>query len=257
MPPTIHQRFEARDDGAKVAWLTIDNRAKLNCLDNRLTGRLRDHARALAEHDSLRAVVLTGAGGRAFIGGADIGEMAQLDPTTARVFITTLHDACQALRNLPVPVIARIDGYCLGAGLEIAASCDLRVASEKARLGMPEVRVGIPSVIEAALLPRLVGWGKARELVLTGEILSAREAAACGLVERVVARADLDAAVEKWLGAVLDAGPLAIRLQKALIGQWEQLPLDQAIETGIDSFVAAYQSDEPHRLMQAFLNRRG
>ena len=221
MPSTIHQRLEAREDGAKIGWLTIDNRAKLNCLDSRLTGCLRDHARALAEDDALRALLLTGAGGRAFIGGADIRELAQLDPDTARVFITTLHDACQALRDLPVPVIARIDGYCLGAGLEIAASCDLRVASEEARLGMPEVRVGIPSVIEAALLPRLVGWGKARELVLTGEIMSAREAAACGLVERVVARADLDAAVEAWLSAVLAAGPHAIRLQKALIGQWD------------------------------------
>ena len=101
----------------------------------------------------LRALILTGAGDRAFIGGADINEMVELDQESARIFITHLHEACTALRNLPVPVIARISGYCLGAGLEVAASCDLRIASEHSSFGMPEVRVGIPSVIEAALLP--------------------------------------------------------------------------------------------------------
>src|SRR6185503_218248 len=112
-----------------------------------------------------RVVVLTGAGERAFIGGADINEMAELDEESARVFISQLHEACAALRNLPVPVIARISGYCLGAGLEIAASCDLRVAADHSTFGMPEVRVGIPSVIEAALLPRLIGWGMAARLI--------------------------------------------------------------------------------------------
>ena len=99
-------------------------------------------------------MILTGAGERAFVGGADINELAHLDRDSAREFITLVHRCCDGFRRLPVPVIARIDGYALGAGLELAAACDLRVASDRSMFGMPEVRVGIPSVVEAALLPR-------------------------------------------------------------------------------------------------------
>ncbi len=162
---------ERREAGV-VARLTVDNQAKLNVLDSRLTDALRQAVEGLAAQPELRAVVLTGAGSRAFIGGADIRELAALTPATARRFITGLHALCAALQALPVPVIARIRGYCLGAGLEIAAACDLRAAAEDARFAMPEVRVGIPSVIEAALLPRLVGMGRARELVLTGAAIA-------------------------------------------------------------------------------------
>ncbi len=140
--------------------------------------------------------------------------------------------------------------------MEIAASCDLGVAADHSTFGMPEVRVGIPSVIEAALLPRLIGWGKAAELIYTGESISAAEALECGLVQRVVSREQLDQAVDRWTQAILEGGPCALRLQKSLIREWERLPLDQAIERGIDSFAAAYETDEPRRLMQRFLTRR-
>jgi enoyl-CoA hydratase/carnithine racemase len=156
---------------------------------------------------------------------------------------------------MPVPVIARINGYCLGAGLEIAAGCDLRVAADTAVFGMPEVKVGIPSVIEAALLPRLVGWGRAAALVLTGETIDAAEALRIGLVERVVPPSGLDAAVERWVAALLAAGPRALRLQKRLMREWERLPLDDAIAAGVATFRASYETDEPHRLMQRFLDR--
>src|SRR5262249_61896835 len=106
--------------------------------------------------------------------------MAGLDPDSAREFISRLHDACAALRGLAIPVIARISGYCLGAGLEIAASCDLRIASEGSIFGMPEVQVGIPSVIEAAVLPRLIGWGRARELFVTGRRIPCQTGVAWG-----------------------------------------------------------------------------
>src|SRR5262249_14744219 len=153
---------------------------------------------------------------RAFIGGADIPTMAALNAAGAEGFITALHHAIAALRRIPVPVIARINGYCLGAGMEIAVGCDLRVASDNAVFGLPEVKVGIPSVIEAALLPRLVGWGRAAQLVLLGETIDATEALRIGLVEKVVPQTELDAAVDAWLDAILAAGPRAVRLQKAL-----------------------------------------
>jgi enoyl-CoA hydratase len=239
-----------------VARIVVDRQAKLNVLNGELIRQLSDAIAQLNVNDRLRVVILTGAGDRAFIGGADINEMAALDELSAREFISRLREVCGALRSLAVPVIARINGYCLGAGLEVAASCDLRVAADHSTFGMPEVRVGVPSVIEAALLPRLMGWGKAAELIYTGESISATDALSRGLVERVVQRAALDQAVERWTRAILEAGPRAVRLQKALMREWERLPLDQAIERGVESFATAYETDEPRQFMERFLTRR-
>ena len=128
-----------------------------------------------------------------------------------------MHHTCDCLRQLPVPVIARIDGYALGAGLEVAVSCDLRIATTHAKFGMPEVKVGIPSVVEAALIPGLIGYGRARELLMLGEIIDAETALRWGLIERVVAPEALDREVERVVAALLTAGPHAIRQQKRLM----------------------------------------
>jgi len=247
-------RIDARLDDRGVASVVIDNAARLNALGSGLLG---DFVRAMAElsgEPTLRAVVVTGAGERAFVGGADIREMALIDgPDAARNFITGVHRACAAVRACPVPVIARIQGYCFGAGLELAAACDFRIASEMAELGMPEVRLGIPSVVEAALLPALIGWGRTRRLLYTGETLGADQALTWGLVEEVVAPGDLDAALETRLADILACGPTAIRQQKALIRAWESLPPAAAIEAGIEAFAHAYRTDEPKRMMADFL----
>ena len=253
--PNVHIQSSEHPTGA-VARLSIDNQSKLNILDSRLIQLLIEHLERLASQRSLRAIVLTGEGTGAFIGGADIREMVQLEPDSARNFITNLHTLCLRLREHPVPVIARINGYCLGAGMEIAASCDLRVASENAKFGMPEVRVGIPSVIEAALLPRIIGSGRARDLVLTGEIISADEAYAMGFVRRPVALGELDSAVDRCLSSVLAGGVVAIRDQKALFKHWESDSLGDAIEIGVEFFANAYRSGEPKRMMESFLSSK-
>ena len=239
-----------------VARIVVDYQPRLNILNSELIGQLTSALNDLTNNEELRVLILTGAGDRAFIGGADVNEMASLNKATSKSFITRLHEACNALRNIPVPVIARISGYCLGAGLEVAASCDLRIAADDSVFGMPEVKVGIPSVIEAAILPRLIGWGKAAELVYTGETISAQEAVACGLIERAVSAGHLDAAVERWTSAILEAGPRAIRLQKRLLREWERLALEQGIERGIEVFAEAYETGEPRAFMQRFLKRR-
>lgn len=251
----VDLRLEKRGDGI-VAFLTLDNRAKLNTLHSALMTDFIGRVDALASRDDLRALVLTGAGDKAFIGGASINEMAELDRDGARAFITLVHRTCDRLRRLPVPVIAKIDGYALGAGLEVAVSCDLRVATSRAKFGMPEVKVGLPSVVEAALIPSLIGFGRARELLMLGEIIDADTALRWGLVERVVAPAALDAEVESVLAALLSAGPQAVRLQKTLMQAWERLPPDAAIQAGIDAFVSAYETDEPARMLSAFVNRK-
>ena len=254
--PEVRTEFEPLGDAGRLARVTVHNPARLNVLDSTLTRELITTFRNLGGEKDLRCVVLTGSGPRAFIGGADIREMVGLTPETTHPFISRLHLACTAIRRLQVPVIARIQGYCLGAGVEIAASCDLRVAGEGATFGMPEVKVGIPSVIEAALLPRLIGAGRARELVYTGEPITAAEAERWGLVERVVPDDELEAATRRWVDAIAAAGPHAIRSQKALVQRWETLPLDHAIQVGIRSFTSAYHTDEPQRYMRAFLDRK-
>jgi enoyl-CoA hydratase len=245
-----------RQDARGVAWVTIENAAKLNTLNRAVMTALITVVERLAEDPALRAVALRGAGTQAFIGGADIAEMAGLDAESARAFITLVHRSCDAFRRLPVPAIACIHGWTLGAGLEVAAACDLRFAGSNARFGMPEVRVGVPSVVEAALLPGLIGWGRTRRLLLTGETIDAATALSWGLVEEVVPVAQLDAAVERALAGILVSGPRAIRLQKSLIGEWEALPVGAAIQRGIDCFASAWETDEPRGLMQRFLDHQ-
>ena len=243
-------------DGGTVARLTIDNRAKLNTLDSALMRDIVAAVDALGRRDDLRALVVTGAGEKAFIGGASINEMAELDPAGARAFITLVHETCDAFRRLPVPVIARIDGFALGAGLEVAVSCDLRIATSRAKFGMPEVRVGLPSVVEAALIPQLIGFGRARELLMLGETIDAATALRWGLVERVVAPEALDMELDAVLTSLLAGGALAVRRQKTLMQAWERLPMDEAIAAGVDAFEATFTSDEPRRMLSAFVARK-
>ena len=246
-----------RSRGGQVAHVAVDHDAKLNTLN---PGLMRDFAATFAtlgEDAGLRAVVLTGAGPRAFIGGADISVMAAVqDSAGGEAFIRLVHGCCKAIRDCPVPVLGRVNGWCLGAGLEVAAACDLRIAADSAKFGMPEVRVGIPSVVEAALLPGLIGWGRTRRLLLLAETIGAAEALEWGLVETGAAAESLDAAVEAWIDLLLEAGPEAIRAQKALIRQWEDLTLSQAVAAGIDAFAASWRTDEPARMLGGFMARK-
>ncbi|WPB87349.1 enoyl-CoA hydratase [Sediminicoccus rosea] len=237
-----------------VRRVTIANDAKLNTLNSALLLQL---AAAFDVEEDIRAVVLAGEGPRAFIGGADIREMgAVTTPAQGQDFIERVHGACAAIRACRVPVIARIQGWCLGAGLEIAAACDLRIAADMAKFGMPEVRVGIPSVVEAALLPGLIGWGRTRRLLLLAETLDAATMESWGFLERVVPMESLDPAVEEWIALLREAGPVAIANQKALIRAWEDLPLSQAIAAGIPAFARSWETAEPGAMMGHFLNRK-
>ena len=233
--------------GHNVATITVSNPKKLNIVDSILLNQLIETCRTLSSDGSLRAVVLTGgatAPGKSpsFIGGADIKEMNQLSSSAdARRFINGIHLACQALRELPVPVIARVHGFSLGAGLEIMAACDLRIATEDSMFGMPEVKVGIPSVIEAALLPGLIGMGRTRRLLYLAENLSSAEAERWGLVEKVVEdEPSLDQVVDDWVQKLVHMGPKAIRAQKQLMQQWENSSVDEGIQAGTEAFAESY-----------------
>ena len=245
----VDVRVEKRKRG-HVAHVAIDHRAKLNCLSAGLMREFIAKLTALAGDGDLRAVVLTGAGEKSFVAGANMLELKELDPPKAREFLTLVHGVCRVCRELPVPVIARVNGPCFGAGLELAAACDMRVAADTALFGMPEVKLGLPSVVEAALLPQLIGWGKTKILVYTGETIDAATALDWGLVEKVVAMGDLDAAVEQWVAPIVESGPRAIRLQKELVRSWESMPITDAIQEGIRCMGKAYETDEPKRMVE-------
>jgi enoyl-CoA hydratase len=251
----VKVRLEDREAG-QVAHVIVDNAEQRNRLGKSGKDDLIAAFRKLAGNENLRVAVLTGAGEKSFIAGSDISEMQKHDVEGQRETGTKTHFACDAIRQCPVPVIARINGYCLGSGMELAASCDMRVAAEHAKFGMPEVKFGLPSGMEACLLPLLMGWGKANELVLTGEMIDAQEAYRCGFLERLVPAGGLDAAVEKWVAAICSSGPRAVRLQKALIRDWERMSIRDAIHAGIRACAESRTTDEPVRLMQAFIDRK-
>ena len=248
----VKVRLEDRPQG-QVAYVTVDNVEHRNRLGKSGKDDLVAAFTQLAANENLRVAVLTGGGEKSFIAGSDISEMQKQDVAGQRIVGTKTHLACDAIRHLPV---ARINGYCLGSGMELAAACDMRAAADHAKFGMPEVKFGLPSGMEACLLPLLVGWGKANELVLTGEMMDAPEAFRCGFLERMVPAAELDAVIEKWVVSICAAGARAVRLQKSLVRDWERMSIRDAIHRGIQVCAESRSTDEPVRLMQAFIDRK-
>lgn len=241
-----------RSDG--VVRCTLD-RPPLNLLDPEIIATLHDTFATLSRDQSVRAVVL-GATGRAFTGGMNVHVLRDLDVVSAKTLISSLCAAIDAVHRAPFPVIAAVNGPCLGAGFELALACDLRVAAAGAVFGLPEVRVGVPSVIQAALLPPLIGPGRAAELLLLGTSVSAAQALEWGLVNRVVEAGALEGAVDELLDALSRCGPGAVRLQKELIIRWRETDLPSAVQAGVNAFATAYASREPREGAEAFLAKR-
>jgi enoyl-CoA hydratase/carnithine racemase len=219
-----------------VGRIFLDRADKANALDMPLLEALRSSLDDLTRRKDLRVAVLGGRG-RVFCGGADVHELSSLTEATAGAFVERIHRVCQAIRGLPVPVVARLHGAVIGAGLEIAAACDLRIAAEGTKFSMPEVRLGIPSVVEAALLPRLIGSGRAAWLVLTGEPIDARRACEWGLVEEIGG----DEAVERLLNSLLAGDREALKVQKELLQLWDEAPLADSVARSIRLFGRSYK----------------
>lgn len=237
-----------------TAWVRL-NRPPLNLLVSELIETLRDTFLGLARNRTVRLAIITGTG-RAFSAGVDIKALRDLDVASAKRFITALHNAIHAVHEAPFPVIAMLNGYCLGGGFELAMACDLRTASTECRLGLPEIKVGVPSVIEAALMPGLIGPGRAAEYLLTGEMMTAEQALQWGLVNRVAPPPELEAVTQELAGKILACAPTAVRIQKELLNRWRQTDLPTAIRYGINAFAASYATGEPREAMTAFLEKR-
>ena len=249
------EREDIEHELGKVCVFTVHGRTKINLVGTQALNSMRTVIDQVAEDQSIRCAILQGKSDQALIGGADLKELGALEHATADKFVDAIHLVCAAIRHFPVPVIARMQGYCLGGGLEIAAACDFRVADTSAQWGMPEVKIGVPSVVEAALLPQLIGWGKTRELVYRGNIIDAHESARIGLIEQLATEDDIDSVIAECVADILEAAPGAIRIQKGLCAQWEKLDIDSAIDAGLAAFKDAYQTDEPRRYVDAFFAR--
>lgn len=246
-----HAQLTVDEQG--VATLCMANAGSLNILSTPVIKALRAALSDVARRDEVRVLVMRGSGDKAFVAGADIKEMAGLDKGSAEIFINELRLLCDDVRHLKVPVIARIPGWCLGGGLEFALACDLRIGSDQAKLGMPEVKVGIPSIIHAALLPRIVGQARTNWLLLTGEILDAGESLEYGLLNRVVPADELDKEIDRVAKLMAGFGPVVVAQQKRLLREWEQEPLETSILNGVKEFAQAFDTGEPQRYMGEFV----
>ncbi|HEX8187837.1 MAG TPA: enoyl-CoA hydratase-related protein [Pyrinomonadaceae bacterium] len=240
----------------RVAVITINRPQKLNALNIQTRAEGAAALEELREDESVRVVVITGAGEKAFVAGADIGEfegrtaVSQRDVMTARSLFT-------AVDTFPKPVIAMINGFCLGGGCELALSCDIRVASETARFGQPEINLGIiPGGGGTQRLTRLVGEGKAMELILTGDMIDAQHAYNLGLVNLVVPAADLEAKTLELANRIAEKSPVALRMAKEAVKTAARANLDEGLRREIDLFALTFSSEDKDEGVRAFLEKR-
>jgi enoyl-CoA hydratase len=240
----------------RVALLTINRPQKLNALNIQTRAEGAAALEELREDEEVRVVVITGAGEKSFVAGADIAEfegrtaVSQRDVMTARSLFT-------AVDTFPKPVIAMINGFCLGGGCELALSCDLRIAGEQARFGQPEINLGIiPGGGGTQRLARLVGEGKAMELILTGDMIDAQTAYSIGLVNLVVPAADLEAKTMELANRIAEKSPIALRMAKEAVKAASRSNLDEGLRREIDLFALCFSSEDKDEGVRAFLEKR-
>ena len=254
MPPYEYITTETRDG---IAVVTVNRPDKLNALNAATVAELDRAFRALAEDAEVRGIVLTGAGEKAFVAGADIAELATMDPLSGVRVSRQGQDAFRFIERLPKPVVAAVNGFALGGGLELALACHIRIASEKARFGLPEVKLGIiPGYGGTIRLPRLVGRGRALEMILTGEMIDAQEAHRIGLVNRVHPPAELLAAAEALVRQIAANGPVAVALALEAVDHGFHATTDDALVLESNLFGLLASTADMREGMQAFLEKR-
>ncbi|GAB4370529.1 MAG: enoyl-CoA hydratase-related protein [Acidobacteriota bacterium] len=243
------------EDG--IARVTINRPDKLNALNREVIRRLADTFEDLARDESVRGAILTGAGDKAFVAGADIREMVDLSPEQARAFAREGQALGRLFDEFGRPIVAAVNGFALGGGCELAMACHLRVASPKARFGQPEVQLGlIPGFGGTQRLPRLVGEARALEMVLTGQMIDAETALAWGLVNRIARERTAVEEAEDLLRAILDKGPVAVRLAVEAVRTGLSMPLDDALEYEAALFGVIFSTEDMREGTTAFLEKR-
>ena len=241
----------------KIAYVTIDRPKVLNALNMATMEELRQVFTELKDDREIRVVILTGGGEKAFVAGADINELARNNPVEAKAYTHKGQSVLDLIENLGKPVIACINGFALGGGCEIAMACTMRLASENAKLGQPEVKLGIiPGYGGTQRLPRLVGTGLAMQLVLTGETISAQEAHRIGLVNEIVPADRLIARAEEIAGKIIGMAPLAIQYCMEAVNQGMNMTLQEGLFLEATLFGMCCATEDRKEGTTAFLEKR-
>lgn len=241
----------------RIALVTINRPKALNSLNGAVIKELQDVCIRVESDDAIGALILTGAGEKAFVAGADISELAKLDPVGARDFCLRGQKVCNCLANMPKPVIAAVNGFALGGGCELAMACHIRIASENAKFGQPEVKLGIiPGYGGTQRLPRLIGLGRAIEWLTTGAMMDAAEAYRIGLVNRVTAPAELIATARNIAREVFKVGPMAVRYTLEAANKGLEMPLDDGLNLEATLFGLSIATADSKEGLSAFLEKR-
>ncbi|MGM0403000.1 MAG: enoyl-CoA hydratase/isomerase family protein [Thermodesulfobacteriota bacterium] len=245
------------EQAGDIATITINRPKSLNALNSQVLQELRRALEEIAENQDIRVLILTGAGEKAFVAGADIGELSTLNPLQARYFAKNGHAVMNKLQELPVPVIAAVNGFALGGGLEIALSCDFVYASENAKIGLPEINLGIiPGFGGTQRLARIVGKNLAKEMIFTGKMMSAEEAGQKGIINRVLPADQLMTEVQKTAAAMASKGRVSLNAAKKSINNGMDVDLASGCEMEINAFALCMASDDAKEGTSAFLEKR-
>ncbi len=240
-----------------IASVTVNRPKALNALNEATLKELLSLFAAIRDDAAVKVVILTGSGEKAFVAGADIAEMQPIDAVTGRQFALLGHQLAAAIENLPKPVIAAVNGFALGGGCELALCCDIRLASETARFGQPEINLGvIPGFGGTQRLPRLIGKGRACELLLTGDMIDAAEAYRIGLANKVLPAAELLPAARKMATKIAAKGQVAVAFAKAALRDGLETDLDRACAHEADLFGLCFATADQKEGMLAFLEKR-
>src|SRR6266478_1826641 len=246
--------FEPKDG---IAFVTVNRPDKLNALNDLVMLELADAAERIATEAGIKGAILTGSGPKSFVAGADIGDLSRQGPFDGKARAQRGQAVLRRLETCGKPVIAAINGFALGGGCELAMACHIRIASETAKFGQPEVKLGIaPCYVGTQRLPRLVGKGIALQLILTGEMIDAQEAYRIGLVNKVMPAADLLAESEKMMRGILAMGPLAVRLAMEAVDQGLEMTLDEGLLLEANHFGLLAATQDMKEGTTAFLEKR-
>ncbi|WP_303702628.1 short-chain-enoyl-CoA hydratase [Megasphaera massiliensis] len=240
-----------------IATITINRPKALNALNLDTVTELKDAIEKIAVDKAVKVVVITGAGEKSFVAGADIKEMATKTPAEGREWGQFGQNVFTEIENMPQPVIAAINGFCLGGGCELSCACDIRYAAENAKFGQPEVGLGItPGFGGTQRLPRVVGRGQAKELIYTGGMIGAEEAKAIGLVNKVVPQEELMPTVLKLAGKIAKNAPVAVQLSKAAINRGINCDVVTGIAYEAEVFGLCFSTNDQKEGMAAFVEKR-
>lgn len=247
-----------KNENTKVAKITINRPEVRNALNKAARREIRSVVDDLKKDKTTRVLIITGAGDKAFMAGMDITELESMSPIDIEEFVSTLGQALyQDIENLDIPVIAMINGYCLAGGCELAMSCDIRIASDRAKFGQPEINIGfIPGAGATQRMPRLIGWGRAKELMYTGRIIDAQEALRIGLVDKVVPHDQLEEEVNKLAATIVTKSRIITKYMKQAITRGTYTDLDMGLKYEKAQWGLCFATEDHKEGIDAFIHKR-